>query len=356
MKIYSLVRRVFPPPIRKVVRFFKRAVLNLSFAYSKRVLYRRRKIIYALTPPPRLSNIGDHAQVIAIRKWMDEHFADYPVIELDKDQVSLFLPALKWLVGKDDIFFLHSGGNLGDRGMWSESARRLLIITFTKNKIISLPQTIYFSDTQKGRKEKENSRRIYSAHPDLTIIGRDPHSGELATELFPNAQTFCMPDFVLSLNGICSATRNVPPKALLCLRHDNESILTDNQRNQIAKSLPYPCTYYDTTLGRPININDRQAIFEDTLRIFGSHDVVITDRYHGLIFAVLCRKSCVVLRTVDYKLTSAMDWFKDITFVELAKELSDVPVLVQKCLAIKDSSVPNWNEKYFDKLSKLVGL
>lgn len=356
MKICLHIRQLLPPPIKLLLKLLKKMLLNAWFAYSNRKLRHKRKIIYALTPSPSLSNVGDHAQVIAIRAWIRKHFPSLPVIEVDKNQARYFVLALKWLVQRSDIFFLHSGGNLGDRGMWSESARRLLINTFTNNKIISLPQTIYFSDTPVGRRERENSRRIYAVHPELTIIGRDPRSGELAAELFPNAQTFCMPDFVLSLNGNFSDVQNRPPKILLCLRHDNESILSDNQRNEIAKSLPYPCTYYDTTLGRPININEREAVLEDTLQLFRSHDVVVTDRYHGLIFAVLCRKPCVVLRTVDHKLTSAMDWFKDLPFVELAKELRDVPPLVEKCLRIKERNVPNWNEKYFDKLPKLVSL
>jgi pyruvyl transferase EpsI len=349
MKTYKALVKPITKPLRKVVR-------NLYFLYSKRKLRSRRKIIYALTPPPRLSNIGDHAQVIAIRKWIDKHFPDYPVIELDKNQVSYYLPALKRLIRKDDIFFLHSGGNLGDRGMWSETARRLIISTFINNKIISLPQTIYFSNTEKGIREKENSRRIYSAHPDLTIIGRDPKSGELANELFPNAKTFCMPDFVLSLNGICSEKENVPPKAILCLRHDDESILNDTQRKQLEEILPYSCKYFDTTLEKRINIYERKDLFQKTLQLFGTHDIVITDRYHGLIFAVLCRKACVVLRTVDHKLISAMDWFNELPFVKFAKDLKEVPLLAEKCLKVQDRHEPNWNEQYFDKLPELIGL
>ena len=185
---------------------------NLWFAYVRRRLRHRRKILYAITPPPRLNNVGDHAQVIAIHIWLKKNFPRLPIIEMDKDQARYYLPALRWLIQPDDIVFLHSGGNLGDRGIWSESIRRLLISTFTRNQIVSLPQTIYFSDTSNGNKEREKTRRIYATHPNLTIIARDPQSGELATELFPKAQTFCMPDFVLSLPSIPSETKNNPPE------------------------------------------------------------------------------------------------------------------------------------------------
>lgn len=339
-----------------VVKILARIPRNFWFAYTHRHLRPERKIIYALTPPPRLKNVGDHAQAVAIHAWLRKHFPELPVIEMDKDQARYYLPALRWLVQPSDVLFLHSGGNLGDRGIWSESIRRLLISTFTRNQIVSLPQTIYFSATSTGRKERENTRRIYAVHPNLTIIDRDPRSGELAAELFPKAQTFCTPDFVLSLPPSQPGKRNNPPKVLLCLRLDDESVLSTDQRGEIADCLPYQCTYYDTTLATPIEVSEREVVLKRTLDLFRASDVVITDRYHGLIFAVLCRKPCVVLRTVDHKLTSAMHWFKDVPFVVFAQDLDELPSLVECCLAVESRQVPDWNTKYFDKIPELIGL
>lgn len=329
---------------------------NLKFAYTHKHLRHQHKIIYALTPPPYLKNVGDHAQVIAIRAWLEKHFPELPVIEMDKDQGSYFLPALRWLVQPDDLFFLHSGGNLGDRGKWSETKRREMISTFPANQIVSLPQTIYFSDTPTGKTEQENTRRIYATHPNLTVIGRDPRSGELADKLFPKAKTFCMPDFVLSLPPRSSDKKNNPPKILLCLRLDDESALTPEQRKQIGDSLPYECIYYDTTISESIKVSEREAVLQNTLNLFLNADVVVTDRYHGLIFTVLSQKPCVVLRTVDHKLTSAIHWFKDMPHIAFAQNLDEVPSLVERCLAVEDRKTPDWSAEYFDKIPELAGL
>lgn len=209
--------------INKVITFPQWLVDNIKFADERRNLKSQRKIFYTITPPPKLSNVGDHAQAIAIRVWLEKHYHQLPIIEVDKSQTRYLMPALKWLIGSEDLIFLHSGGNLGDRGMWSEKNRRLVIKSFPKNKIISLPQTIHFSETKIGRREKENTRKIYAAHPNLTVIGRDPKSGEIAEELFPKAKTYCMPDFVLSLPPKNSGIKNTTPKVLLCLRLDSES-------------------------------------------------------------------------------------------------------------------------------------
>jgi pyruvyl transferase EpsI len=334
----------------------KKLIKNFKFAYAYKHLRNQQKIIYALTPPPSLKNIGDHAQVVAIHLWFTNHFPTLPVIEVDKNQSTFLLPALKWLAQPNDVIFLHSGGNLGDRGIWSENARRAIIQSFTKNQIISLPQTIYFSDTSTGRIEREKSRQIYGTHQNLTIIGRDPRSGELAAELFPKANTFCMPDFVLSLPPKVSPLKEQAPKILLCLRLDDESALTPEQRQKIGDSLPYECTYFDTTLDKPIQIDERESTLENTLRLFLDADIVVTDRYHGLIFTVLCQKPCIVLRTIDHKLTSAMHWFQDVPFVRFAQSLEEVPSLVEIVLKIENRTAPDWNTTYFDKIPTLVHL
>lgn len=326
-----------------------------SFAYTHKHLKHQRKIIYALTPPPYLKNVGDHAQVIAIRAWFKKHFPQLVVIEMDKDRGSYFLKSLRRLVGPDDLFFLHSGGNLGDRGKWSESKRREIISAFPTNQIVSLPQTIYFSDTPIGFREQENTSRIYATHPNLTVIGRDPRSGELAAELFPKAKTFCMPDFVLSLPPRHSNQNNNPPKILLCLRLDDESALTPQQRKQIGDNLPYECNYYDTTIPEAIKVTEREAVLDRTLSLFLAADVVVTDRYHGLIFTILCQKSCVVLRTIDHKLTSAIHWFKDMPHIMFAQNLDEIPSLVEHCLTVEDRKTPDWNCEYFDRIPELMG-
>jgi pyruvyl transferase EpsI len=328
---------------------------NLWFAYKHRHIRNKRKIIYAITPPPRLKNVGDHAQAVAIHAWIKKHFPTLRVIDIDKDRARYFLPALRWLVQPADLLFLHSGGNMGDRGMWSESIRRLLISTFNQNKIVSLPQTIYFSDTPIGKKERENTRRIYATHPNLTVIARDPRSGELARELFPSARTFCMPDFVLSLPSRQPGKKNNPPKVLLCLRNDTESSLTAEQKIELAYNLPHESSCYDTTIDKPIKVNEREAVLEHTLDLFQDHDIVVTDRLHGVIFSVLCKMPCVVLPTVDHKLTSAMYWFRNIPFIILAENLKEVPALIEKGLAAQSFEAPDWNAKYFNNIPKIIG-
>lgn len=326
------------------------------FRSSTRPLQKQKKILYALTPPPILPNVGDHAQAVAIHQWLKKHFPGLPVVEVTKSQISPYMNYLKWLINEEDIIIIHSGGNLGDRGIWSETGRRLLIKEFTNNRVVSLPQTIFFSQTEKGEREKKISEEIYNKHPRLTVLGRDPVSGKLAAELFPNALTGATPDFVLSLPPRKIKPKSSPPKILLCLRGDNESILSEEKRKELIASLPYPCKRTDTTISSLLPLAERERYTEKVLSVFEEHDAVVTDRYHGLIFAVLCRKPTVVLPTVDHKLTSAMDWFQDIPFIRLVENVSDVSAALRECLNSPIIGCPDWNELYFDRLPRDIHL
>jgi pyruvyl transferase EpsI len=317
----------------------------------------RPRAIYALTPTARLRNVGDQAQVVAIERWLARHYPDHPIVELDKDLVLGCIDDLKRRVRRRDLIFLHSGGNLGDRNRWSEAGRRAMIEAFPDNRIVSLPQTIYFSNTPVGRHEREISRGIYGRHRGLTVIGRDEISGRLAKELFPRAQIATMPDFVLSLRADDFAL--TPAAAhkdciMLCLRLDGESAFDRNQRRALAESLGWPTTMYDTTLDHDIPAADRLRILTETLSLFDGHRAVVTDRFHGLIFAVLCRKPAVVLPTVDHKLTSAIAWFNDIPNVQLCQEPSEVPGTLERVLATPVAQFPDFNALYFNQLPKIL--
>jgi pyruvyl transferase EpsI len=331
-------------------------IAQSRFARSHRDVQGRRKIIYALTPPPYLQNVGDHAQAVAIHAWFAKHFPELPVVEVDKDQCKHFLSSMRRLIGPDDLIFLHSGGNLGDRARWSEGRRRLIIRSFPGNRIISLPQTIFFSDTPTGRQERERTRSIYAAHRNLTVMGRDRESGRLAEELFLNAQTLCVPDFVLSMPPRQPKQKGTSGRALACVRDDPESALSGEQRERIAASLPFEWTYFDTTIKQRIPIGQREAVLERTLDLFNTCDLVVSDRYHGVIFSVLCRTPCVALPTVDHKLVSAMEWFKDVPFVELARSVDEIASVAQSCIAARECPLPDWNALYFDKLPEQIGL
>lgn len=334
---------------------------KLEKAYYKnhKSLRNKPKIIYTLTPPPRLSNIGDQAQVVAIYKWINDNYPNTDVLEVDKDECTAMIKPLRRLVRKDDLIFIHSGGNLGDRGMWSETGRRTIIQNFPNNKIVSLPQTIHFSATQKGKTEKEKTIEIYNKHKNLTVIGRDPESGRLANKLFANCKTFSMPDFVLYLTAsdIIKTRNQNPAGTLLCLRNDNESILSEEEGNSLKSLVNKPVEFFDTTIEQPIPNDERFNYLKRTIEYFDQFETIITDRYHGLIFASILQKPTIVLPTVDHKLTSAYEWFKDVQNIRfLGVEEIESIVSYQTDILKLPKSIIDWKTIYFNGLKTKIML
>jgi pyruvyl transferase EpsI len=138
------------------------------------------------------------------------------------------------------------------------------------------------------------------------------------------------------------------------LRRDNESAFQAEQRLALKEQLGRPATLYDTTLTHDIPASERLRVVTETLALFSGHQAVVTDRFHGLIFAVICRKPAVVLPTVDHKLTSAVAWFKDMPSVQLCDDLDRLRDTLARVKAAPSDHYPDFNRLYFDHLPHLI--
>ena len=313
------------------------------------------RIFYFLTPPDRLKNLGDHAQRIVILSWLEAHFPQTPVLVFDKDETNLVIHRIAPILRERDVVILHSGGNFGDNGLWSERARRKVVNALKGNRIISLPQTISFSDTRRGKVELTTSQRTYLNHPDLLVYARDRESLEKASNWFDGLALKCAPDFVLRHRVEPLSFEGHRKRLLACLRADEESALDERMKHQILHELfDEPVDWYDTTLPADAVVGDWEEELHDALIRFGSYEAIITDRYHGLIFAVLTKTPVVVLRTTNHKLTAAMTWFEGVEFVEFATEVADIPRSIQRVKNSSSREVPNWDLAYFNEIAEEI--
>jgi len=353
--VKKLIGKFVKTNINCIYRIFRPIVGPAIYIKAKKYKC-SRKILYLLTPPAILPNIGDHAQAVAINEWLEDNFKDYKILEFDKNETYLGIDAIKKIIRKDDIIFLHSGGNLGDRGFWTENARRMVINCFPDNKIISLPQTIYFSDTENGVKQLNITQETYNQHSDLTIIARDNHSYALAKLYFPKCKTMVCPDFVLYLNPRCPPL-NLRKGVLLCLRRDNESIINQNMKDKIVQQIGDTGEFfneYDTTLDRLIPRRNREKELKNTLSIFRRHKLVITDRLHGVIFSVITKTPCIVLKTIDHKLPESVGWFSELNYVFLENDINRLSDTINLARDITPVNTVDWRHQYFDQIKENI--
>jgi len=306
-------------------------------------------------------NLGDQAQAAAIPLWLEKHF-HLPIIELKSYQIESCLPLLKQLIGKDDIVFLHSGGNFGDDWPCTQMIREAIVSALPDNKIVQLPQTIFYGNTDSGCLAADRSRQIINAHPALLIFGRDFHSAKIAKKLFDQTTVLTRPDMVLSLQDLVekelpdAIVRRSPhiKKVLLIMRNDKEGVYDLALKRELEKILitaDYQAMLWDT------DVND---IFKDRakfktickyLKFIAGFDAVITDRYHGLIFSVLVKRPCIVLKTHNHKLTSAFDWFDEVNYVKRIDSPDEILETLNAFQSLTEYVSPRWNAIHFDPMA-----
>lgn len=346
------------PPAKFALRSARKISEPIENAHfllkNKHRLEGKKTIFYTITPPDRLDNIGDHAQAVGIKKWFSEYFPEYQVMELDKDQTSKYVSSLRTLVGDDDLIFLHSGGNLNDRSLWSEGARREVVNNLDQNPIIQLPQTVFFSESEEGRRELENSKRVYNSHEDLTIVARDPVSHDHVQDFFSVKNDVC-PDFALMLD----AEDFIRPEGkrsgvMLCLRRDQESDISAMEKEKLVEFVQdanFQATQFDTTLDEPIPKDQREAFLADTLSKFAEHELVITDRFHGMIFSVITRTPCIAIDTVDHKISSSSEWFSMYEGkVKYVSDIDNISYIIEETAA-EELDVFDWEGEFFSELA-----
>ena len=155
--------------ISRIKERIKPYIENLIFA--KRLgLFRKRVLIIGT---PEYKNVGDSIITVATVRLISDFLKEYNVIEITRREYYRYYGTIRRFVSKRDIITFQAGGNMGNVWHLEENCRRSVIQNFCNNKIILLPQTIYYEDTDEGKRSLENSQKIYSSHKNLIIVARE---------------------------------------------------------------------------------------------------------------------------------------------------------------------------------------
>jgi pyruvyl transferase EpsO len=232
-----------------------------------------------------------------------------------------FSPSLlaSW-VGKSPIL-LHGGGNLGDLYPHVQRFRERIVALFPDNKIVQLPQSIYFADPS----QLERARRVFNNHRNFTLLVREQRSLERAQSAFDVPVLLC-PDMAFALGPLRRAP--VDPADIIWLaRTDAEALETHRGFSHDGGSIdwlnenPPPLSPLKMFLVRQMTLHPKRlrplstcllGIYARIARrrlLRGCHmlsrgRVVITDRLHGHILSLLLGIPHVVLDNSHGKLSS----------------------------------------------------
>lgn len=264
---------------------------------------------YVLFDFPNYSNVGDSAIWQGEIKALDWFFGKPPQHTCQLLPKAVSLPKLN----KGTQIVLQGGGNLGDLWEAHQLFRERVLVSYPQNRIVQMPQSIFFKDESK----KDRCKSIFSAHQDFHLMTRDQTSFEIAKRLH-HGPTHLVPDFALALGQI---PRPCAPKVpIFCLmRTDQEKLVSCENgvpEQFVVEDWIHEPGYVEVRILRYMNKLDHMLpssrIVLDRLRtalfnriadirvkrgclLLSQGQVVITDRLHAHILCSLMDIPHVVL-------------------------------------------------------------
>lgn len=284
-------------------------------------------------------NVGD----LLIYHGTEQYFKDYQInVCLRRSEVDFDLEEIKKRITPKTTLLCHGGGNFGDLYLPHQNLRETLIKHFPNNRIIVLPQTLYYKNDENLQK----SAALFSQHKDCHLFARDQRTFEIFKQFSPNV--YLSPDMAHELYGTLPTKDKRTNQQLYFLRKDIEA--SEIEKNIIAQ-LPLGSQVKDwddfcsQTDKRACASSRRVARFanqhklsklKDMVHIFWyfytqrmisrmaqdflANDKITTTRLHGHIFASLLEiPNCVCDNAYGKNTSYAKLWTKDIPFVELTK-------------------------------------
>lgn len=324
---------------RKDIKFEKSMELLYDSYIDKLKQVKNHKKIYVIGTSDR-SNIGDHIIAYSEISILNEVFPRHSVMEITGDTFRKRRKGVKDIIKKEDILFITGGGFLGD--LWSneEYMVNAVLKDYPDNKIIILPQTIYFYDEADSpilRSKLAN----YLKHKKLYLAARDKKTFEFYLRYFNATKIGLFPDMALYLNEkIYSNSSN---DVMLCFREDKERVITRSEELLIVKILNDKGlnVVFGSTLGTGVHNGDivlanRKRAIQSKLEEFARPKFIITDRLHGMILSTLAGTPCIVFDNLSKKVTEVHDqWMNDIKSVFICNDIKSIDEQICAILNIK---------------------
>ncbi|MBS0419371.1 MAG: polysaccharide pyruvyl transferase family protein [Proteobacteria bacterium] len=281
-----------------------------------------RPLVY-LDYPVHL-NFGD----LLIMKGTERFFADCGHRIEARAAYMSFSDSLRRRITGDTILVMHGGGNFGDLYPVHQRFREQVVRQFPDNRIVVLPQSVYFSSAS----ALEQSAEVFRAHRDIVLCLRDHASVRRAGTRFTH-NTVLMPDMAHQLWRRPPPEPTADDRILVLMRRDLEMSQDQTRSGGVSHSrdwldfIPrWSCRIFGKIL-RLHELEGRSGLRLGAQRVwyrycdllhthmekqFQGYGQVVTSRLHGMIFAALLNKRARYLDNTYGKLTGyANTWFDD---------------------------------------------
>lgn len=312
------------------------------------------------------NNLGDHLISHSSVEFIRDIYPNKTIVEIPTQfYLSKKDELIKYVESSTPIFIV-GGGWMGN--IWEDDEYRMqdMIKSFHNNKIIILPQTIFYDFNIANAEKVFNSAiKTYECCKDLTMFFREQMSYDFAKKNFGNikhVKIFLMPDIVLYHNYINNKEKN-PTLITTCLRKDREQ----SQKLDINKLIKDYCkknnynfNTTDTVTKYSIPLWRRERVLLKKLNEFYNSTIIVTDRLHGMIFAALTKTKCIAFDNKTKKVSGVYKlWLaKNSQIVFLNDNITEKKLLknLEDLLNFNEFN-DLWNEELkinFEKMKKQI--
>ena len=341
----------------RAIRAVKRRANNLLRPSDVRDLFpgtEQRRCLIVGTPDH--DNLGDHAITLSTIRYIQTALHGYQVADVNLGEYWRYARSLSRLNGKGDLIVLEGGGDLGDMYEYIENIRRDAIRR-SRVRTVLFPQTYFFSDTARGRREEKKTQSIYQANPSLILLAREAFSYERMKRAFPGNPVHLLPDIVMRYRPTFEQSGRTG--ILLVLRSDRESALTLNAKAEIRQI----CLKYsddiretDTSIGESCPREKRESMLREKLSQLASASLIVTDRLHGMVLAALVKTSCIALGNYNDKVRGAYRWFEELNYIEYMDNLDALEPSVARLVQLRDKTPYPYDrfDRAYEVLTRLL--
>ena len=265
---------------------------------------------YLFLGSPNHGNLGDHCIAIStnifFKKYCKHRFYEISLKEYYRFKKNI----IAW---RPRVIAIIGGGNMGDLWPAEENFHLDVIKTFKYSKIVMMPQSIWFENSDSNNEYYVLMKDIYNSHRDLYLFARDRFSYTFMKKMFPNNHVYLAPDMVLINNmqkNTCSKNN-----VLVLKRKDKEACSSGGQGISEAIDIffkkGYSVEYMDTVLNYSVYKKNRKQHIDKLFEKIRNSKIVITDRLHGMIFSYINSTPVIVFPNNNTKIKGSYEWIKD---------------------------------------------
>ena len=332
-------------------------IVSVSKVWGMQKLERKKETQIFLMNAHSYTNGGDYFITLAEKKYISENFGCHELVLIPSAVCSHDVDDLKEYIKEKDLILITGGGYLGN--LWLENGEfnvREIIKAFSNNRIIIMPQSMYFTADQSGSEQKEKTSMIYQGHKKLTVCLREMQSFGMAKSLLRQDQILLVPDITFLYPLEVGENRK---GIAYCFRDDKEACLTSKERVDLKNILNMKSEALDSfemEVGELLSENEAEQEVLSKLEKIAEYRLVITDRLHCMMMCMVTGTPCIAFDNLSGKVSGTYELIGPIPHIRILKEKENLQKEINDLLCREIEIKRNDEEvrNYYRDLTKMI--